>query len=110
MEEIKIYLYVDSENINNYCFVKNKKIFIKINDFNNKKNVIFYGIYAGIPENRLIHYIQVKKLELYEFIFSDYFNECFSNKNITSNKEGIEEYYKLKEYFVACDGEKGDRN
>lgn len=41
MEEIKIYLYVDSENINNYCFVKNKKVFIKINDFNNKKMLFF---------------------------------------------------------------------
>lgn len=108
MEEIKIYLYRrQHDNSLILFFCKNRKVFFRLLK-HKKGNVkcISYTSWDAIPENRLKHQIEVKKIDLFEFIFSNELYSLFNGKVEYDDEIALKEHKKLKEYFVACDGER----
>lgn len=108
MEEIKIYLYRGQhDNSLILFFCKNRKVFFRlIRNKNETVKCVSYTSWDAMPENRLKHQIEVKKIDLYEFIFSDELYRLFNGKVEYDNEITLKEHEKLKEYFVACDGER----
>lgn len=110
MEAIKIYLYSYSDGRRNYFFVKDEKIFFKILEEDEEIYYIYYSKEKRIPEHRLIKaLINVKKIDLYEFIFSNQINELLLNpkkKMMFENNYVKRKLEELKIYFnnfIACD-------
>lgn len=108
MEKIKIYLYRGQHDVSLILFFcKNKKIFFRLlKDKNGIVQCISNTCKDAMPENRLIHWIKIKKIDLFEFIFSEELYSIFNGKVEYDNEVTLKEHEKLKEYFVACDEER----
>lgn len=101
MEEIKIYLYRGQhDNSLIIFFCKNKKVFFRLlKNKNGKVKCISNTCKDAIQENRLMYYLYMKKLDLYEFIFSDELYDLFNGKAKYDDEITLKEHEKLKEYF-----------
>lgn len=102
MEKIKIYLYRGHHTKTLMLFFcKNRKVFFRLSKIENETvKCISYTSWDAMPENRLIHWIaKIKKIDLFEFIFSDELYSLFNGKVEYDNEVTLKEHEKLKEYF-----------